>query len=188
MSIRSKPPPFNGNLEIARFVPRLLGGSSTDALLGGAAPVRASQPMPLFVVRLDQIDQTDFIRYAKPVSWRYLILGDGPVAVAELKEGPQKQGRFSTLIHGDLAARLAAATRSAEEKYGNSGIEYEPRILEIPALYITALWLHGQKDAFFPMDPRSKSSEPIREDLEFLDHVVAAAKGKKRDGGPSAVR
>src|SRR5262249_1832603 len=53
---------------------------------------------------------------------------------------------------------------------------YEPRIVEIPALYISSIWLHGKKgDIFFPF-LGAEEGAAVREDPAFITRVVEAAR------------
>lgn len=169
---------------ISRSVPSLLsrGPSQYASLLGGAADVKASQPIPLYIVT-SEIEGPDFLEQATPVAWRYLITGGGSMAMADVKESPVGTN-FDSLIRGPMAERFSEAASAAEKEYGTAGGTYEPRVLEIPSLYIAALWLHGEHDVFFPiLEGVTQESAKIEEDPSFVSRVVELSIAKRRGRG-----
>ena len=88
---------------------------------------------------------------------------------------------FDSLIHGRIAERLAEAAELAARKYSAEQSDFEARILEIPAIYMTALWLHGPRDIFIPfLEGGTKDTLLLQEDPAFLARVVQTATVKKR--------
>jgi hypothetical protein len=142
----------------------------------------ATRAIPLFSVPLDQARERTFVFNASPRGWRYLIVGNGPMAIADLRE---KQGRtsFAQLTKGPIAERTAQAVGQAERDYGVTDEKYEVRFLDIPALGVTALWLHGiARDVFYPIhEGASRRSFKLGEDPKFVDHVVESALAMRSD-------
>jgi hypothetical protein len=142
---------------------------------GGSPALTASQPIPKFVLGLANISDLGFLRNAQQTGWIYLISGDDPVAVAEVRTTKEGGAHPASISTGQLPQRLANITKFAEQQYGADPADLEPRLLEIPALYVDALWLHGAaKDLFFPIamqGPPDKNNE----DPDFLTHVLTSA-------------
>jgi len=183
MTITKLAGPAGGTAAISRSVPFLLSrGPLAVSPMGGAAPIETSQPLQLFVVKLSDITDEGFIKKAVPVGWRYLIVGQGPLAVADVKEAAGvQQASLSSLIRGPLVERLSQAAELAEQKYSDDPNSFEVRILEIPSLYITALWLHGPRDIFIPfLEGAPQEGAAVAEDPSFLSRVVAKATEKRR--------
>jgi len=172
--------PSNALDVVSHAVTHLMSrGPRALSALGGAAP-KASQPVKLFVIGLDNIKDEHFLDSAVNVGWRYLVVNDGPVAVADVKVSPSGAAAFSSLIRGDIAVGLSEAADLASKKYGEYTDKYEPRALDIPALYISALWLHGPRDAFFPfLAGGGISRTVVREDPRFVKNVLLAAETKR---------
>ena len=104
-------------------------------------------------MHLNDVTDVNFLAKAVPIGWRYLIVGPGPAAITDVRRiGLRAQGfDTSSHSHGELADRLAKAAEFAERRYGNHAEDFEARILEIPAVHMSALWLHGPQDIFIPL-------------------------------------
>jgi len=150
MAITRPEGPSGGAAVIGRTLPQLLSrGPKALSPTGGSAGIQASEPIRLFMLKAQDITDMDFVKKAVPVAWRYLILDQGPIAIADVKESSGLAApSLGTLIRGPIAERLGQAAELAEEKYNADPNNYEVRILEIPSLYITTLWLHGPQDVF----------------------------------------
>jgi hypothetical protein len=177
--------PRGGTAVLGRVVPHLMS-RGPDALLpiGGAPPPRAAQPIRVYTVKLSDLTDEKFFTRATPIGWRYLIDANGPVAVADLNEVGRGGGApaFGRLLRGRLAVDLSRAVDYAVQQFSNDPGQYELRILEMPAVYTTALWLHGPQDIFIPILERGEtptSLRPVREDRNFVSRVVQLAADKR---------
>jgi len=134
------------------------------------------------MLKLSDITGDDFLKNAVSIGWRYLIIGAGPMAVADVKEsGSGAPPRFDSLIRGAIAERLEQAADLAASRYGAEPTTLEARILEIPSLYITAFWLHGLREIFIPfLEGAKKDALAVHEDPSFIQRVAQAAALKKR--------
>jgi hypothetical protein len=177
MAISKPQGPTGGAAVVGRAVAHLMsrGPGALPAVAGAAAP-QTSQPIRLFMLNLKDITDDSFLKKAVPVGWRYIIVGPGPIAVADVKEtGGGGPPGFASLIRGKIAERLEQASEFAQQYEAKPGI-FEPRILEIPSLYITALWLHGPQDIFIPfLEGGKKDATPVKEDSSFIKRVVQEA-------------
>ena len=175
--------PSGGAAVVGRALAHLMTrGPGALPATGGAAAPRASQPIQLFMLKLSDITDDNFLKNAVSIGWRYLIVGAGPIAVADVKEsGSGAPPRFGSLIRGSIAERLEQAADLAARRYGAEPSTFEVRILEIPSLYITALWLHGPREIFIPFFEGAKQDAlAVREDPSFTQRVVRAAALKKQ--------
>jgi hypothetical protein len=156
-------------------------GPGAIPAVGGAA-LKASQPVRLFTVQLNDITNDDFLKLAKPIGWRYLIVDSGPIAVADVKDLGSGGAAFSSVTRGPIAEGLSKAADLATRRYDKDPVNYEVRILEIPSLYISALWLHGSsREVFFPfLAGGGVNPIIVREDPQFVQHVLQAAAVKQQ--------
>jgi hypothetical protein len=181
MAITKPQGPPGGAAVVGRAVAHLMtrGPGALPAIAGAAAP-QTSQPIRLFTLKLSDITDDKFLNKAVPIGWRYIIVDTKPVAVADLKEARAgAQPGFASLIRGVIAPRLERATELAQQYEIKPGT-FEPRILEIPSLYLTALWLHGPQDIFIPfLEGGPKDTLPVQEDPSFIPRVVQAALTRK---------
>ncbi len=179
MAIRTPPGPALGTQIVGRAVNDLMADRAAAAVAGGAAP-QVSQPIPRYLVKLSDLTDVNFLAKAVQIGWRYLIVGAGPVAVADVKQVQSGAPSFDSLIHGDFADRVAQAADLAARQYGAHPDEFEARILEIPSIYLSALWLHGPRDVFFSTSQGPSGSQPpLQEDPSFILRAVRAAAAKR---------
>jgi hypothetical protein len=176
--------PSGGTAVVGRFVPHLMSrGPDTYRPTGGAPAARASQPIRVYTVKLSDIRDENFYTRAVPTGWRYIIDANGPVAVADLNEVGQGGGppAFGRLVRGRVVEDLSLAIDYAAQRFSNDPGEYEVRILEIPAVHKTALWLHGSEEIFIPiLEHRETATSPpqIHEDRNFTSKVVQIAQAR----------
>lgn len=173
--------PANAADLLAPSLSHLLGPElKTRGLAPTGGSTQTTRAIPVFTVRLDEATDPDFVTRAQPRGWRYLILGKGPLAVADIRE--RKNGHaFAQLTKGVLAQRLADSAARAEKDYGSSREQYEARIIDIPPLGMSAFWLHsGIGDVFYPLhEGATQRAFKPAEDAQFVDRVVNAAQSLK---------
>jgi len=149
-----------------------------------SAPVqpKITQPLPLYSLQLDDIVDEDFPQRVRFVGWRYLVIDSGSIAAADV--GPVGD-KFHRLMHGRHAAYLMSAVKFAEDNFGTATDDYKLRILEIPVLYVAALWLLGSDDKFIPfLDASQEVAQPGSEfapqiDESFIFRIVEMANAKR---------
>jgi len=185
--VKSPDAPIGGIAAITSALPHLLprGPQSATAMLGGATTISAGDPIPLYVVSPTDLLDPQFLDRANPTAWRYLIVASGGVALADVRTLAPSQANLSALIRGPMAERLSQAEKVAEQRYGVVSDSYEARILEVPAIYVTALWLHGQKDIFFPvMEAKTRPGDKVEEDPNFVNRLRQMAQSKVDKANP----
>jgi hypothetical protein len=174
--------PTTGPSIIGRAMTHLMTrGPGALPATGGAGATRATQPMQLFGLNLNDITDENFLQKAIPLGWRYLITNTSAIAVADVRETGSGPPRFGSLIRGMIAERLEQAAELAHQNYAAGPLTFEARILEITALYITALWLHGPRDILIPFyEGARENTQPVREDGNFISRVFQAAARKRQ--------
>jgi hypothetical protein len=185
MAIKSASGPIGVSVAMGATVAHLLarGPGATEPTGGKDAKAAPSMtpPIPLYLVALNQITGARFLADLTPVAWRYFILGQGPVAVADLRaDKPGAAPRVTDVSRGRLADRLLQATDLADTMFGKQAAIYEPGVIEIPALQIVELWLHGsQLDVFIKVSEGATNAKaPVELDPDFIDRVLTMALAK----------
>ncbi|MFF4650648.1 hypothetical protein [Streptomyces sp. NPDC001380] len=157
-----------------------------------ARPPVPAHPLPVHLLRpgtpLDAAPRT---------GWRFLIrCGEEVVAAAETLETRDGHA-FSHFAEGPYLEATLRALRQAGRAAGPAG-PYEPRLLSVPALYTTALWLHplrpGGADLLIPLAPAplgvaAHRPYPAGELLGLFRRSAAPGKGaagKGKHGAPPA--
>jgi hypothetical protein len=179
--VQKQNPPTAGRNIIGKALRDLWGRPDRRGALGGAV-VSLSEPLPLYSLRLDDIDKPESISRAKPIGWRYLVENPQGVAYADLVAGPDGGEAFASLSRNQNAERLSQAAHLAESvAIGLS--DCEARILDIPALNISAVWLAGAQWKFIPYIDLEKLGKPdakISVDDNFLNRVAERAEQLRR--------
>jgi hypothetical protein len=114
---------------------------------------------------------------AEPAGWRFLVTDrDRVVASAELAG---EAGEAPLLNGGPYVASTAEAIDELERLPQIADGDYELRILKVPALYVVAAWLAGERPTLVPLAPAPSFLEAGRpySEAEFM----AALQGPARD-------
>src|ERR1700743_81902 len=125
MAIKTPPGPALGPQIVGRAVNDLMPELAAAAsVAGGGAVTQVSQPMPRYLVKLNDVTDVNFLAKAAQIGWRYLLVGPGPAPIADVKQVQSGTPSFDSLIHGDFADRLAQATELAAQQYGTHPDEF----------------------------------------------------------------
>jgi hypothetical protein len=122
------------------------GAVSGSMSLLRAAPdgVATSLPHQVYDLGIDAIASNKGLEAATPNGWRYVLEDtQKPIAFAELNSDGKSFVSFNT---GPFPAALCAAISRAEQLDYVQSQNVDLRVLRIAALYVIALWLHGQTD------------------------------------------
>lgn len=134
-------------------------GGAADGSLGVAAP------HPVFNLGLDSLESPDWMNLVKMTGWRYFVTSDvGVVAAAEAvtaSDGGHVEGTMTN--EGPFVIGTETALVLAEADPTVAKGSFALGLLRIPALYVVALWLRGEKksegtDWFVPVAP---APEPL---------------------------
>ncbi len=180
MTIRLPAAPPNGHDLIARALADIAPHPSVAAALARGGGPEASDAIQVFVVGLDDIQTPDFLGQARPVGWHYIVGFGDDVSIAALGQSPTNAVEFQSLTHGLLAQRLTAALHVADDVAGAEAGTSELRLLEVPSLYLSAVWLHGSEDRFIPYldESRGRDFAPAL-DPGFQSHALALAQRRR---------
>jgi hypothetical protein len=115
------------------------------------------EPHGHYVVDLADLVSGHLLSPVRFNSWRYVLLhGTGVVGTAELR-ADEKNGKvlkFGALYDTAFGKETLEALQAAEKLPQIGKQDYEPRFLDIPAVYFVAVWLHGKSDdILIPLPP-----------------------------------
>jgi len=113
-----------------------------------------STPHQVFVMDPDDAEAGGGLARARPVGWRFLVESGGEV-LASAESADQLEGPGSpSFAEGQAVTSTATAVRAAQALPQVAKGGFELRLLRIPAMYLTALWLHASHaDLLIPLDP-----------------------------------
>lgn len=133
--------------------------STMASVINEAGPenLTTAAPHQIYFVGLRDIAEGRLLEAAQVVGWRYIIFnGEQPLAAAELKVGAEQGSlEFSNINRGLFVASTVEGVARAEDMTIVRDNDFELRLLDIPSLYVVALWLHGDSDndLIIPLPP-----------------------------------
>jgi hypothetical protein len=157
--------------------------STMASVIAEAGPenLTTAAPHQIFFVGLRDIAEGRLLEAAQVVGWRYLIFkGEQPLAAAELKVGAA-EGRleFSNLNRGLFVGSTIEGVARAEDMAVVRDNDFELRLLDIPSLYVVALWLHGDSEILIPLPPSRPELEQFTPYSE--EEVIARLRQPARE-------
>ena len=177
MAIKSHQGPSNGPAVMAAALAARMPASPLEySPLGGAPHVGG--PVPFYHLSLDQLPFDNALDNAARTGWRYPVVGSIKAGLVDIRgdEGTNSAS-FGGLSHGVVAERFLQASGLADGQLGSSVDEYEPRLLDVPALSFLALWLKAAGgDWFIPLlEGKPPGSAPLQMVREILPQLRAQA-------------
>lgn len=150
----------------------------------------ASLPHQVFLMGLIDVIEASLDK-AQPIGWRYIVLrGEQPVAAAEI-EGTEARRRlqFSNFNEGPFVLESVKGIALAEKLPEMEKEDFVLRLLRIPALYVMALWIHGDnREILIPLEPTHDLLVPNRKytPTQFFRQLASAAEQRAEfDDTPS---
>ena len=158
---------LNERAQRGQQLPALRGSPQTGAAI------------PVYLVSRDEAALPEPLKAAKLVGWKYPVIGGDSPGIASLLAAPDGL-KFAGINHGPLPERLLEAAVLAESSLGSREEVYEPRLLEIPALRIYALWLYrADQENFFIalLNGQPPGSSKLQMENSILPRIGAALTG-----------
>ena len=157
-----------------------------------ASPRNLSSPglsYPVYALGLADVASGAGVGKAKLSAWRHEFTSGGEVVAAEVSAGRRPQ--FSGLNVNSRFRSVEHELRSAAEAGGDfAGRTYEPRLLQISALGVRALWLKSKSrshaDIVIPLAPTRSELTANRHysPAEFIEALKSAAETLLRAEAP----
>jgi hypothetical protein len=168
----------------------------SPALRNATGPLSLSEPHEIFSLGLADLIAGRGLDAAKPAGWRYLVKdGEKVLASAETVLGTTgNEHIFSAFNEGRFVASTAEAIGTARALPEVAKGSFELRYLQVPALYVSALWLHnagGTGDLLVPLAPSPLDAAPgvpvpaarLLEELASKAKTAPAVGPADRSGG-----
>jgi hypothetical protein len=177
MTIIQNAGPANGRDVVRQALAiRMPQGRSFSTPLGGAP--QAGSPVPFYHLPLSKLDSQDPLSQATLSGWRYPVVGGINPGLADLREGSDDSSpMYAGLVHGGMVQRFMQAALLAEQTLGSTSDAFEPRILDVPALQFSALWLVGKTTNYFIslLEGRPPGSAPLAVVSDIVPSLIAKA-------------
>jgi hypothetical protein len=187
MPIVSKTEPIGGRDIVRKTLTVRSQRARDDSALRGS--LQTGAPLPIYLVSSEEISGADPLSSAKIVGWRYPVIGGASAGLVTLVED-KGDLKFAGVSQGLLPARLLEAAALAEDNLRSTEERLEPRLLEIPSLRVTALWLcgsQGQNLFIFLVDGQRWDSSQLQIEHSVQPRVTAALTALgRRSGGVSS--
>ncbi|MGZ4924870.1 MAG: hypothetical protein ACXV4B_00225 [Halobacteriota archaeon] len=127
------------------------------ALAEKAKAPTPAQAVPVYTLGLSDLAAEKDVSAAVNTGWRYGVMrGEEIVAHGETVIDPAGKHHFAATSEGPLVEGTAKALDAAEAEDEIKNGEFEVRFLQVPALYVAALWLvnkRGGPDYAVPVAP-----------------------------------
>lgn len=165
----------------------------TPALRNATGTLQLAEPQQVFTLDLTGLVAGKGLDAARPTGWRYLVQeGDKVLASAETVAGPRGEQVFSAFNESRFVDSSAKAIRAVREIPEVEQGGFELRLLNVPGLYVLALWLHdaqGKGDLLVPLAPspvETPAGKPVAAAVllkELADKAQAPIEAAGRSGG-----
>ncbi|MBB4233248.1 hypothetical protein [Rhizobium mongolense] len=151
--------PAEGHSAITDAIADLVEPAADDGL-GGGVGLDLSDPIPVYLLGLDRIKAADPLGHVELVAWRYLLErpDNAQVAYADVQQRDAK-AEFVSVTGGDVAAALLEAAHRAEAYAATRSGDVEIRLLEVPSVKLSAIWLVDGTDVFIPYIDGNQQSQ-----------------------------
>jgi hypothetical protein len=153
------------------------------ALRSATGALQLVEPHQAFTLGLADLVAGRGLAAATSTGWLYLVQeGDKVLASAEAtRTGRGDDHVFSAFNEGRFVASTVDAIRTARELPEVKKDGFELRLLRLPGLYVTALWLHkaeGSGDLLIPLAPspvEARAGQPVPAS-QLLDELASKAR------------
>jgi len=150
MGIIKKNRPNSATLSATSGLFDLLGQDGQDSLIGGSGQSNILDPIPVYTV--PALDFND----VSMTSWRYLIWDnntDNAVCMVDVDAEDEEQDvpldAFNGMTSGKPVSLFSEALNLVDKLFSKSSETFEIRILEIPNVNSSAIWLKGEENSHF---------------------------------------
>lgn len=119
-----------------------------QAILNYIVPqeLRISEPLPVYMVGLQDVAKSQLLSKAFFTGWRYLASEKKAIATIDLVENEQHQFVVAGISVGSLVEAFVSTQEYAASLPEFKTGQWEMRLLQVPALYMIMFWLHDFKD------------------------------------------
>jgi hypothetical protein len=152
MALRLPRPPDGLSDEVMDRACELVDRAVERRLISRPRPRWAiAPPHQVYTTDFDALVQDKGLQAARPSTWRYIVMApeatnfDEAEPVAAIDVDPDGQASLAATNVGPFVRALVTAVNDMESIGVADHEDFEVRILEIPAISCTALWLSGDR-------------------------------------------
>lgn len=184
MSLITLEPPVEATKLVNRGLKSLLANRNTHthSLLSrtSGGKLTIALPHPVYFLGADHLSEKRALSAAVLSGWRFLILRGTRARAAASVAFDAKNGRFAFANVSDspFTSGTITALRRAARLKAMSKDKFEVRLLQVPALKLVSVWLHGSEDDYIlPLPPAHQSLKPFKlySDSAFAEALSDAA-------------
>lgn len=192
MIVHNQTPPSDGLKAIGNALADLAGHRAPQGAALAGSRVNISAPLPIYRLELADIKDESSVNLAKRAGWRYLIepQNSQKVAYADLIEAPNGDAVFVSYSRNRNAENLLKALHIADDIAAKLPEVYEARLLDVPALYLAAVWLQAGDSIFIPYIDGQRFADPaatVHVQDDFPSKLLARAQAaSKHFSGPGS--
>jgi len=141
-------------------------GSVVAVAVGQAQPgdLQLAIPHPVYIADAEDLVDNGRLDRAELVAWRYLLFSKRvPIASIEPRDPDSGEFRVSNVNVGPYVPATFDAIQKLEALEATRDRDYELAEVEIPGLYVMAIWLRNLgegEDIVFPIGPEAPHAPP----------------------------
>lgn len=142
----------------------------------GDEGVEVRLPHPVYDVALKDLADGKGLAAAHVVSWRYLLT-DGQSTVSAEVSAPQNNAahQLALLNRGPFVNSFVSSVDSAEKDAGLAAGDYEVALINIPGLYVMALWLRASQPGKGVVIPLAPAPPELTAGRHYMEADFASA-------------
>jgi hypothetical protein len=164
MPIKTITPPSGSHQIISDAISTLAdpaAGPAPASIAGAPAALDLAAPHPTFTLGLEDLKAGRGTDAAYQTGVRFFVLDANDTRAAATVREDAGGTAFSGLNQGPYVIGTMTALERVEGHPALQDRDYELRVLEVPALYVFALWLHGAEENYLvPIPPTPPELTP----------------------------
>lgn len=160
MALRRAPPPPEADEILARNLEAV--APTRDLGNDAVSPIATGDPLRVFSLSAEDLLQRRGLDAAIFIGWQYFIFeGEKSLGVAQVADNGRGTLQFSHFNQGRIADAALASVRTLRERIPTDR-DYEPCLLDIPAVFFVGLLLAGPDPLILPIEGMPPGLEPDR--------------------------
>lgn len=192
MIVSKQAPPVDGLKAIGNALVDLAARTGPQVASFAGSRVNIAAPLPIYRADPPDLTEESSVNLARRAGWRYVIESQNPrkVAYVDVIEAPNGDAIFASHSANRNAENLLNALHLVEDVASKLPEVYEARLLDVPALYLAAVWLKGEDSIFVPYIDGPRFADPtavVHVYDDFPKVLVARAQAaSKQFSGPGS--
>lgn len=131
--------------------------AARDVLEGGVSDVQVLDPYPVYTGDARALRDGNLLGNARLTAWHYVVVDGSSLQLAEVAG----EASFASFQPEEATDALLDVMEAAEKLDFVKKADYDLRILRVPEMYFTAVWLHRDGDDWLlPVRPAPTTLQP----------------------------